>query len=108
VKKPRHHRDGPPADLSPEARRLYDRVVAEYAVHDGAGQTLIIEACRALDRLNQARSILAADGLLQLDRFGVRKQHPVAAIERDSAQRMVAALRALRLEPASVIEDRDG
>jgi len=106
VKKPRRHVEKPPSDLSAEARRLFERIVADYAVGDSGGVTLIVEVCRALDRLNEARRILAADGLVQVDRFGQKKQHVCCAIERDAAQRLHSALRCLKLEPASVIDDR--
>ena len=52
MKKSRRHVERPPSDLSAASRQLFARIVADYGVADGAGVALIVEACRALDRLN--------------------------------------------------------
>jgi hypothetical protein len=45
---------------------------------------LLIAACRYLDRADEARDIIAREGLTRANRFGETREHPAVAIERQA------------------------
>jgi phage terminase small subunit len=59
---------------------------------------LLTLAAQALDRVYEAREILARDGLTYTDRFGSPKARPEAAIERDARLAFARLLRELDLD----------
>jgi len=89
-----------PKHLNDAGRELWTRVQAEFAITDGAGLALLCAACEALDRMRDAQAQIEADGLTVVDRYGTKKSHPCVAIERDSRNGMLAALRQLNLDIA--------
>jgi hypothetical protein len=62
---------------------------------------LLTLAAQALDRVYEAREILARDGLTYTDRFGSPKARPEAAIERDARLAFARLLRELDLDCAA-------
>src|SRR5262245_43765226 len=88
----------PPRGLPAVAREWWHRMVKEYGIADEGGLTLLEMAARAYARMEAARRQLDKDGPTVLDRFGQRKQHPAAAVERDARTGMLAALRLLHLD----------
>lgn len=86
-----------PADLTTEARRLWNLILADYELEPSA-LAILEEATRALMRLREAQSILDRDGILQPDRFGINKPHPATVVERDSRMAFLRCVRALNLE----------
>ncbi len=96
--------DAPPRHLSAEARTLWARLRADHVIDDAAGLSLLRAACESHDRAQQARKLIADEGLTSIDRFGQRKPHPAVTIERDARTQMMAALRALRLAPGEADE----
>jgi phage terminase small subunit len=82
-------------------RTPWKRVIAEFRIDDTAGLLLLRGALEAFDRANQARKTIKAEGAVTQDRFGRSKAHPSVLIERDSRQSMIAALRALKLDPGA-------
>jgi P27 family predicted phage terminase small subunit len=91
--------DAIPKHLKADARRMWQRLTADYDISDGAGKALLQAACEAYQRAQEARQIIDKAGAVLADRFGQLKPHPACAIERDSRSAMIAALRALRLAP---------
>jgi hypothetical protein len=87
-----------PKGLSSMARRWWTRLVADFSIEDAAGLLLLETALRCFDRAEQARAVLDRDGVTALDGRGRPKQHPAAAVERDSRAGMLASLRALNLD----------
>jgi phage terminase small subunit len=71
-----------PAHLSPAMRTFYLEKRREYAMQSHHLRLLQL-ACEAWDRAQQAREILATDGITVGGREGI-KPHPAIAIERDS------------------------
>jgi hypothetical protein len=59
----------PPRGYSPDARRLWGRVLAGWNL-DPPALTILDMACRALMRVREAQQLLARDGLITTDRFG--------------------------------------
>jgi P27 family predicted phage terminase small subunit len=88
----------PPRGLRKPGRDLWRGVLTEYAITDTAGLELLRTACEAADRLAEARQLLRADGLVVLDRFGQKRVHPAALVERDAASLLARMLRQLDLE----------
>jgi len=88
--------------LPPHISRWRDRVRMDYGIEDAPGLALLEQAALALHRADQARELLARDGLVTRDRFGQPKPHPAAVIARDAEASFRAALRDLQLdvEPA--------
>lgn len=99
-----HELPAAPEHLSERSSSLWADVVVEYdlAPHQ---LELLQRACEAADRADEARDLLAADGLVVTDRYGQVKPHPAAAIERDSRIAEARLLRELALEPGSGEDD---
>jgi P27 family predicted phage terminase small subunit len=87
-----------PKGLSREARRLWDRLHADYVIDDEAGQFTLRTALEAFDRMREAQKIIAKDGPCVTDRFGQKRAHPLLTVERDARAQMMAALRALNFD----------
>ncbi|HEX4333807.1 MAG TPA: P27 family phage terminase small subunit [Usitatibacter sp.] len=77
---------------------MWRRLFADFELDDEAARSILQVACEAADRAREARQQIEADGLVIVDRFGQRKGHPAAAIERDAQGTLVRALRALQLD----------
>lgn len=88
-----------PKHLKVDARRMWQRLQADYVLDDAAGLALLQAACESFQRAEDARATIDKAGAVLSDRFGQLKAHPACAIERDARGQMIAALRALRLSP---------
>src|SRR5690554_1800037 len=99
VKPPSH--DPLPAHLA----RWRNQVRDDYEISDAPGLALLDQAALALHRAEQARALLAAEGLVLRDRFDQIKPHPANVIVRDAEASFRAALKDLQLdlEPAKPV-----
>jgi len=88
----------PPPTLSAPARKFWRSIADEYDIRDSAGLAILNVAAGAFDRAAQAAKVIAREGLLVADRYGVQKPHPCTVIERDARGQMLAALRQLNLD----------
>jgi P27 family predicted phage terminase small subunit len=86
----------PPAHLSPAARKWFRSVIEDFDLEDH-DMNLLVLACEALDRGEQARKTLLEHGVTFIDRFGCPRAHPCVAIERDSRLAYARLLRELSL-----------
>ena len=86
-----------PRHLRKATKAWFRRVTGEYELDEHHVKLLIL-ACEAWDRCQQARERIDADGLTVADRFGQIKAHPCAAIERDSRIAFARLLRELGLD----------
>ena len=93
-----------PAHLSRAARKWWSGVMADYLVEDHAIQT-VTAAAEAWDRKEQARLILAKDGLTVDCRDGL-KTHPCVAVERDARLAYARLVRELCLSAEEPDEKR--
>lgn len=91
--------DAVPRHLKAGARAMWKQLLADYEISDSAGKALLLAACEARQRAEEARIAIAKSGAVVTDRFGQEKASPWCAIERDSRASMISALRALRLSP---------
>ena len=92
-----------PEKLSGEARGIWERVVSGWQLDD-AGLVLLGLGLEAHDEMRAAQEILALDGLVVKDRFGVSRQHPAYLILRDSRNSMLKCLRQLNLDIDSILK----
>jgi len=81
-KVPMTDRPKPPAHLSRRAKAIWRDLVAEYtfAAHE---LTLLRAACETVDRLEEARALIARDGLVVAGYRGQPRPNPMLAVERD-------------------------
>ena len=93
-----------PAHLSKAARKWWSGVMESYEVEDHVIQT-VTAAAEAWDRKEQARLILAKDGLTVECRDGL-KTHPCVAVERDARLAYLRAVRELCLSAEDPDESR--
>ena len=74
----------PPTGLSDHALTMWRRCVEDYAIHDAPGLGLLESALRCWDRAQEARSVIAVEGMQVKDRFDQSKPHPLLSVERDA------------------------
>ena len=87
-----------PPGLSAKAKNWWKKIISEYQIEDAAGFLLLETAMQAMDRMNEARALIAKHGAITLDRFEQLRPNPATTIERDSRAAMCAALKALNLD----------
>ena len=86
-----------PGHLRPATRRFYRQTVEEYVLERHHLKLLLL-ACEAMDRCEEAREELARCGTYCVDRFGVPKVHPAAGVEREARLQVARLLRELDLD----------
>jgi hypothetical protein len=91
-------------NLSPESKAFYHRVRREWNLEDASGLLTLLTAAQSLDLMRQCQRVLARDGLLVDDRFGVKKAHPLVVTLKESRAGLLASLKALSLD-LSALED---
>jgi P27 family predicted phage terminase small subunit len=88
--------------LSPEAKRLLDRLKKQWGIDEEPGLTIALTLCQSLDRLRQAQEILRQDGLIiRITRASGQvdvKAHPAAKIEQDARAHVLQCAKALNLD----------
>ncbi len=94
-----------PKYLAPATRKWWLEVVRTYEL-ESHHLRLLTAACQAWDRAEQAREILAAQGVTFVDRWGQPKTRPEVAIERDSRIGFARLLRELALDVDAPPESR--
>jgi P27 family predicted phage terminase small subunit len=87
----------PPKHLTNDTKAWWTSIVATYVIEQHQYRILLV-ACEALDRREQARTLLKKHGLTFTDSKGMIRQRPEVIIERDSSSAFMRALRALKLE----------
>ena len=96
--KPRKQPHNPPPTLSRPAAEWWRALVAEYGIHDAAGELLLGEAMAAWDRLQQTEALINRDGPIIPGAGGRPVQHPAVAIARDCRSAFLASLKSLNLD----------
>jgi P27 family predicted phage terminase small subunit len=87
----------PPRHLRAATRRWFAEVVGAYALEPHHVKVLV-RACEALDRAEQAREALRQHGLTFNDKNGLPHPRPEIKIENDSVIRFARLLRELSLD----------
>ena len=93
--------------LSPEARKLWKEITAQWDLEPDA-MAILQQACEALDEVRRAQETLEKEGRVVKDRFGQPKQHPECLNLRDARAAFLKSLRQLNLEPDRVGAQRIG
>jgi phage terminase small subunit len=97
-----------PRHLSKRSKAIYRSVVADF---DLANEPHALEVLRlaleALDRAEQARKQVAAEGMTYTNRFDEPRPHPAVAIERDSRIAVARLFRELSLDAGEASEYLD-
>lgn len=91
-----------PGYLRSSTRRWWEDVVQTWQLESHHIMTLTV-ACECWDRAQQARQIIAKEGITIATRDGA-KAHPAVAVERDSRLAFLRALRELDLDVSTPAE----
>lgn len=86
-----------PRGLAGKARKWFTETAQSY-VFEPHAIPLLTDAAFAMQRGEQARSILGKEGIVLVDAFGKPFPHPATIVERQSAQLFAKLLRQLDLE----------
>lgn len=89
----------PPTKLSTDAKRLWVSILRDYPIEDSAFLRVLEVALLALDRAESCRKRIEKDGLMQKDRFGIDKPHPLLPSERDARSAFIHGIKTLNLDP---------
>jgi hypothetical protein len=95
----------PPADLSSSTKEWWRQMTSDYAFLPHQLH-ILRTAGEALDRYQEARRILAREGLSYEDPKGMLRPRPEAAIERDARIAYIRCLRELKFDAAEPSGDR--
>jgi P27 family predicted phage terminase small subunit len=87
-----------PSTLKASGRAFWKKVHSNFEIENEHHLRLLETAGQCLDRLDECRDILAAEGLCTVDRFGQMRAHPATSIERDQKALFVRILRELGLD----------
>lgn len=91
----------PPRHLSAAARRLWKEITGTWAL-EPHHRAVLVKALEAADRAEEARLILARDGLTVNTDGGGVKPHPAVGIERDSRMAFARLIAQLGLDVSEV------
>ena len=86
-----------PTHLTEATRRWWQSIIATHRLPDHKIRLLTM-AAESLDRYEQARAIIAREGLSVGTRDGGLKTHPACRIERDARLAFARLMRALALD----------
>lgn len=100
---PRAGEPGPPEWLTAAQRAIWDRLTAELRSMNllhSADADVLIAMVLASDRMQQAATVLAAEGLMATGRDGGQVRHPASFIAQSSADQVRRLGHELGLTPA--------
>jgi hypothetical protein len=66
----------PPRHLKAAGKALWNDIVRQYRIADGAGLALVTTAAEALDRMREAQAAIRQRGALVADRYRRREAEP--------------------------------
>jgi phage terminase small subunit len=86
-----------PKHLKPATRRWAEGILSDFVLESHHFRLLVL-ACQAWDRGDDARAALVESGSVFLDRFGQPRARPEVAIERDARIAFARLVRELALD----------
>jgi P27 family predicted phage terminase small subunit len=86
-----------PRHLGANGKRLWRELTAEYDFGDAASIALLTRACESVDRMEQARQIIAKEGITIRNAAGVPTRHPAVVVEINAAAAMRDSFKLLGL-----------
>jgi len=87
-----------PSRLDKEGRKFWKQVLKDFDLTDGHHLKILENACQCLDRIEQARIEIEANGSFYRDRFGQPREFPGLKSERDNKVLFARLLRELSLD----------
>lgn len=87
----------PPPHLSKESRSWWNSVVKEYSLEPHHLRVLQV-CCESWDMMQQAREVLAEEGITVVGSRGQLQPHPASTILRDSRTALLRGIRELGLD----------
>lgn len=87
-----------PGHLEAAGRDFFAQVLTEYSIEDRHHIEILGRAAEQLDRAAAARTRIAAEGLLVLDRFGQSRPNPACLLERQAVCTFAKLIAALGLD----------
>ena len=87
----------PPSHFSADTKSWWSEVVDSFVLEDHH-MRLLLGACEAWDRAEQARREVKREGMFYEDRFGAPRVHPGVDVERKSRDQVRLLLRELGLD----------
>jgi hypothetical protein len=94
--------DVPRNDLSDAGRSLWERITSDYDIQDSGGLEMLGQACVALDRAEECRALVDAEGLLITGKGGLLRENPCANIELANRSFVVRTLARLGLDTEAI------
>jgi P27 family predicted phage terminase small subunit len=91
----------PPDGISPEAKTWWKKLTSAYVFSDPDSIMLLNSVMECFDRMNEARTLVAKEGLVATNRLGEQKPHPGLRVEAMARDAMHRALKQLSLDPPS-------
>jgi hypothetical protein len=88
-----------PLHLSDRCRDLWRHITTDFEL-ECTEMELLRLALEAVDRAEEARLILADEGIVSIGRYGQRLAHPAVAIERDARLAAARLIKQLALPEA--------
>jgi phage terminase small subunit len=96
-----------PKHLSSRSKRIYKAVIDDYdLLNEPHALEVLRLALEALDRADEARAMVAQEGIVFRNRFGELRPHPAVAIERDARLAAWRGFRELSLDAGDYDEAR--
>jgi hypothetical protein len=89
-----------PAHLSTDTAKWVKNLLEEYDFSD-SNYRLLLLAAEALDRCNEARDALKAEGCYYMDRFNAPRLHPAAKVEDQAKNTYARIIKQLNIEQDS-------
>ena len=88
----------PPEGLGKPGKRFWNSTLENFVIQDAHHLTLLANACRCLDRAEQARAVIAKAGILIFNRFKELRENPACNTERMAMQVFRQTIRELGLD----------
>ncbi len=89
----------PPRHLKREGRDLWRSIVEDHDDLENHQLALLCLACEQADTQDQARKVIARDGMTITAKSGAIKPNPHLSIERQAARLLASFIRQLKLDP---------
>ena len=81
-----------------EGAAFFREMLAEYAIADAGGLSVLCRAAECVDRMAAARASIAKDGEIIQNQYNVPKLNPACVLEKQARDGFYAAMRLLSLD----------
>lgn len=95
-----------PKLLETAGKKFWKKVLNEFEIESEHDLERLFQACRCLDEIADAETVIKAEGLFIEDRFKQRREHPGAKLIRDNKTLFCRIIRELGLDLQGAPESR--